>query len=115
MTDTYDIDSIEENSTEKHGTSGSDTCLTMEQEAFELFQTKYRVGRGSDPDDEEDRLIISQPSILPSNWKDRSPKPGPCYQYSKLELLEYNEIQYMHGPEYAKRWADRRSHARKST
>ena len=39
-------------------------------------------------------------------------KAGKPYIYSKTEILEYNEMQYIYGPEIAKQWADRKCHER---
>ena len=92
-------------------------------DTVELFQTKYRRtsssihGFDSDGDTEdtrdfEGRQVGSPPAILPSGWRKRLHKPGSVYQYSKTEVMEYNEMVYLHGEAVAKRWADRRWHDR---
>ena len=116
------------------GTFVDEDCLNSEQrvgfappdgaveETVELFQTKYRrvIEDQSGNDDNESRDGVdwettqrsSPPCILPSGWQSRVTGPGKPYVYNKMEILEYNEIQYIHGPEQAKRWADRRWHER---
>lgn len=109
----------------KDGTKSRNRCLTNTRRVtcapldgdiegtIELFQTKYRAPIGHDKDDDDDNSRASSPAcILPTGWGKRLKKPGKVYQYSKLEIMEYNEMQYLHGPEAAKAWADRRLHAR---
>lgn len=85
------------------------------EETVELFQSKYRQiktdNSNRDTEDEGGNGPV-QPCILPSGWKRRLKKPGKVYEYDRIEILNYNEIQYVHGPEHAKAWADRRWHER---
>ena len=94
-------------------------------ETMELFQQKFRTTTSSGYDDTDGDMSLqaeatmagkkgSPPCILPSGWGKRLKKPGKVYKYSKLEILEYNEIAYLDGPEAAKAWADRRWHERES-
>ena len=79
----------------------------------EMVQTRYNTPRNCD--DEDESVAYNQQVILPSNWRDRlgkDHKPSKVHQYSKIEILEYNEIQYIHGPKAAKEWADRRQRER---
>lgn len=79
----------------------------------ELFQTKFRTPTGYDRDEDEDNPAATAPAcILPSGWGQRLTRPGPVYIYSKMEILEYNEMVYLHGAAYAKAWADRRWYER---
>lgn len=84
-------------------------------DTVELFQTRYNKKNGYAVDDDEP-LRRGQPQdtmvILPSGWRKRLSKPGSVYQYSKTEVMEYNEVVYLHGEAVAKRWADRRWHER---
>ena len=83
------------------------------EETVELFQYKYRQPPvGSDADSDDITAHSTPPCILPSGWKKRLKKPGKVYEYSRIEILTYNEIQYIHGPKQAKEWADRRWHER---
>ena len=95
------------------------------EDTIEMFQTKYRKANSSQMEAEnweeatEDGQMFTRGGqrscILPSNWKDRidkDHKPSKVYRYSKIEILEYNEIQYILGPKAAKEWADRRCHER---
>ena len=89
-------------------------------ETMELFQQKFRrtADAQHDPNDEDNNgpaTVGSGPCVFPSGWGKRLKKPGKVYKYSKLEILEYNEIAYLDGPEAAKAWADRRWHEREST
>lgn len=85
--------------------------MSNEADTVLLFQTKYRGKQwdaGDDDPDSEGATRPSPPVILPSGWGKRLKKPGPVYTYTVEERLIYNEIQYIHGPEQAKAWADRR-------
>lgn len=83
------------------------------EETMEMFQSKYRQPPvDSDADSDDTTVHSTPPCILPSGWKKRLKKPGKVYEYDRIEILNYNEIQYIHGPEHAKAWADRRWHER---
>ena len=83
------------------------------EETMEMFQSKYRQPPVDSDADSDDTIVHSTPPcILPSGWKKRLKKPGKVYEYDRIEILNYNEIQYIHGPEHAKAWADRRWHER---
>ena len=85
------------------------------EDTVEMFQSKYRqvVSDSNDSDDSDETSVRpTLPCILPSGWKKRLKKPGKVYEYDRIEILTYNEIQYIHGPEQAKAWADRRWHER---
>jgi hypothetical protein len=85
------------------------------EETVKLFQSKYRQviteNNKHDTEDEGSGGPVP-PCILPSGWMKRLKKPGKVYEYDRTEILNYNEIQYVHGPEHAKAWADRRWHER---
>jgi hypothetical protein len=81
-------------------------------DTVELFQTRYNKTTGSDSDEDIATAVRSVPCILPSGWKDRIAGPGPVYKYTKQDILEYNEMVYLHGEARAKQWADRRWHER---
>jgi hypothetical protein len=94
-------------------------------ETVDLFQNKFRTTATSgydDTDGEQSYQAESQmagakgspPCLLPSGWRKRLKKPGKVYEYSRVEVLEYNEIRYLDGPKAAKAWADRRWHERNS-
>ena len=55
---------------------------------------------------------VDQPVLWPTDWQDRVKKPSKAYCYSKAEIMEYNEMLYLHGAELTKAWADRRFNER---
>jgi hypothetical protein len=82
------------------------------EDTVELFQTRYNKTQGSDSDEDQSTAVRSVSCVLPSNWRTRLGRPGPVYEYTKQDILEYNEMVYLHGEARAKQWADRRWHDR---